>query len=638
MISFRSTLQMDERLNSRPDLDEYLRIYLGAQHRNMHLTQVITQLNSSIYDHFRGSQHGRVPAGFPWITPVLGSGTVDRGLADGGATLRHRLAEITRVFGDDSLPDGLTKAELTTHIANVLIKGRINTSWDPTGPSFPSPTANDALVRPTALLLLAVALLTRLHDEAMATEMVPVPRWEEEPVVGSDRRSGRWAEIEIALRAPAEEVLRELCEWHDRDDLPDGSAFGAGVLALIRARHEEVKGATIVSLANLRLLTECAWYYLTREFLTYPGWSDVMLELTVDHRTIPHQDGHARPLYDRLSRQAREHIQSRYWGVASESWRMRMSADAREQQPSIHDRIATVLQFQARLQATNRGPAAVPAPAAYVTGFDLELELALLAIRQPFVLAVPVLVARERSDPEVSMLWLGQLVDPTATEPGDELSALLATRNFVLSGFDQFGRSEQHHRGLPVVVRLTGCPAIPAPSTEDDYDFRLQVCRILGWTDGSTGPPKETPQLLSLFVLDEYVSSALGTIESYLDHLDDARLGLPRWVIGTPGGVNARFARFWLVIGAQLGDNSIRQRIVAQLAAAVATSPEPAVRAKRTGLVVNRRIGPLDGRLMQWQGFDIVRGLAEHLLPHLDHYSLHLNQPQVRCDLDCDLR
>jgi len=273
-----------------------------------------------------------------------------------------------------------------------------------------------------------------------------------------------------------------------------------------------------------------------------------------------------------------------------------------------------------------------------VTGFDLELELALLAIRQPFVLAVPVLVAKNLYDPEVSMLWLGQLVNPTITEPGHELSALRSTKSFVLSGFDQFGRSERHHRDVPVVVRLTGCPAIPAPSTEHDYNLRLEVCKILGWTDGSMGPPTEAPHLRSLFVLDEYVSSALGTIESYLDHLDDARLGLPRWVLGTPGGVNARFARFWLVIGAQLGDNSIRQRIVAQLAAAVVSSPEPAVRARRTGLVVNRRIGPLDGRLMQWQGFDIVRGLAKQLLPHLDHYSLHLRQPQVRCDLDCELK
>src|SRR5262249_26987498 len=160
-------------------------------------------------------------------------------------------------------------------------------------------------------------------------------------------------------------------------------------------------------------------------------------------------------------------------------------------------------------------------------------------------------------------------------------------------GLSRFGSGDTDSADLeraPIVVRLTGCPALAPPVLSSaDEAFRAEMADVLGWEDI---PPAAT--LESLFVLDEHVAGMLGTAELFLDHLEDKKLGLPKGVAGVPGGVNARFARYWLVTGVQLGDSSIRQRIVSHLASTALSTPEPLAKPRRTGLVVNTRVGLLD--------------------------------------------
>lgn len=625
MIRFRREIEQRGREELAPYLDRELP---GITPR--YLSQVVTKFNRAIeerYDkaaEFDGEGRGLVPPGFPWITPVLGSGAVDHALAEDGAPLRNRCAAIEAQFdGEDRLPDNVTKGELARRFADALIRERVGETWDPEGPSSTSETpTTDALITPTANLLLAAALLTRLYDGVAAARGAPIPRWEGDSVaLPTDVL--RFPEIKTSLVEPAMTVLQQLMAWHADPVTEAASRLGDGVIQLLDDRLHELDRVTprLVSLADLRLLTECAWFYLQRDCLTYPGWSDLMLELAVPYTPIHHQDGRPRPLYNRVSLSG-EQIGKQYRQVARTSWARRQAST--DSQPTIYDLVASVLSSQARLEDSNPGPTAVPLATGFVTGFDLELELALLARRQRFVLALPVVAATGPRASDISILWIRKDVDPSQTEEGGEIEALWSAPSEVFSGA---GGSHPHElRGVPIVVRLAGCPAIALPGLSEDKKLRNDVCQMLGWDREPTAP-----ELEPLFVLDEYIASAMGAIETFLDHLDDKKLGLPRGLAGVPGGVNARFARFWLVAGVQLSDSSIRQRLVAQLAANALSAPESPCKPERTGLTVNLRIGPLDGRLMQWQGFDIVQDDCNELLKHLAHYERHLESPLARC-------
>jgi hypothetical protein len=53
--------------------------------------------------------------------------------------------------------------------------------------------------------------------------------------------------------------------------------------------------------------------------------------------------------------------------------------------------------------------------------------------------------------------------------------------------------------------------------------------------------------------------------------------------------------------------------------------------------MVSRNLGPIDGRLMQWEGFDLVADDVEELDGELAHYAAHLERPDARCGPNCDL-
>jgi hypothetical protein len=632
MIKFRRSIGEIGQLKFDSDLDDFLAHYVRDKGTGRHLTQVVTLLNGEFSRMLsKRAPRGQVappavPPGFPWVTVVLGSGSVDTGLREGGAPLRRRVARIRELLNvGNRLPDGLRRGELAGRFAEALIRERIGQDWDPDEPSSEPNDQVEPLDAATGQLILAVALLTRLHHEAMATLMAPVPRWEDEQGLPIDVDLRRWPELELALADPAREVLGSLV---------DSAELADPVVALLEERIGELTGRQVVSLASLRLLTECCWYYLVRGCLTQPGWSDLMLDLTMEFDPpIPHQDGRARPLYESVSRPA-EQLAEQYRDVTKASWSARLQ-QGEDRRPTLHDQVAAVLRRQAALQGRNPGPGTVPLASAFVTGFDLELELALIADRQSFVLALPAFVEMTDRPEEVSVVWLGRVVDVTDSPGAGELPIFQAGSWLLLSGASQFGRTEAHHRHLPVVVRLTGCPAIALPDLAEDPILRRHVVEMVGGVVGALpthGHEAPASRLHPAFVLDEYVAGVLGATESFLDHVDNARLGLPRWITGTPGGVNAQFARFWLVLGSQLSDSSIRQRVVAHLTSPALNAPAPDIRPARTGLIVNRRLGRLDCRLMQWHGFDIVEDHCEALSHHLEHYTAHLDNVDVRCD------
>lgn len=634
-MRFRKSIEQDNRFEG---FAAYLRGRLGNTNDTRQLFRAVVAMNEDLArsplwrSDVEEPPKPRVPPGFPWITVVLGSGATGSGLRDDGLPLARRIAGFPALLdGPHPLPDGLAHGELAQHFARALVKERIDEPWpDVDGADtlimLTGSEATDRRELATAQLVLAVALLTRLHHEVMASQMTPVPRWEDDDSreVNKDLRRSRL--LDVALAEPAEALLEEMTQAND---------LKHPVNALLEDRLEELRQGRVASLASIRLLTECCWYFLVRGCLNYPGWSDVMLGLTFGFDPpIPHQDGRARPLFPSVLSSDLE-LEEQYRDVTRASWAARTSSA--EKSSTLHDAVAQVLVHQAALQGRNPGPGTLPLASAFVTGFDLELELALLAAGQPFVLAVPAFVEAEGgvNNSEVSVVWLGRVVE-SPPEEGAELPIFSDGSWFLLSGAPQFGTTEDHHRNLPVVVRLAGCPAVSLPDLASDRTLHQRVSELVPADIGTRSAPARRPtvqyRLHPAFVLDEYMASVLGATENFLDHLEHARLGLPRWITGAPGGVNARFARFWLVLGAQLSDSSIRQRIVAQITSPSLHSASPSARPERTGLIVNRRIGRLDGLVMQWQGFDIVRDRCEELTDQLLHYVEHLGHLNLRCE------
>lgn len=616
-------------------LDEYLKTLVPEVTFPRWLTMVITQNNEPAFPSAEQRSKGRtdeppVPAGFPWITPVLGSGSVEVRLLDDGLVLQQRLADIEVSESVYWPGDGWSAGRFAAMFARSMLVDRLGESWDLQLDADALRGRPSAATDRLANLLVVVGLLTRLHHRAMDELLVPTSRWDD-PEPSVLHAGWRDAVEGGAFLLPLVEdlLVRLVLDYVPGDDeVPEDAphpVVDAAVGTLLSQCSEELGAGKLITLSNLRLLTECAWYFLVEDCLTYPGWSDLMLDLAMQQDPIAHQYGWPRPLYRNID-EPEDEIRIQYQKVTRNSWTDRRDRGS-ARPASLHDRVAGCLMRQAQLRARNLGPCAVPMSSAFVTSFDLELELALMDARQPFVSALPVFVEATGSE-ELAICWIGCVMDPTSVRDEEVPDRLFEPGKwFKLSGFGGFGKTIEAYRDLPVVVRLTGCPAIKPPNLGDEPELLEELSDLVG-----IGPDNGEVILRPAFVMDEYVAGAMAATDTFLDHLELARLGLPHWIAGVPGGANAQFARFWLVLGVQLGDSSIRQRVVAQLTAPRLVAASPAKPPAMTGLVLNRRIGPLDGWLMRWQGFDIVSGKAATIAKHLAHYEAHLRDVEKTCD------
>lgn len=577
-----------------------------------------------------------VEPGFPWVTLVLGSGCLDERSMSDRATVSAHLSAIAACLADEPLlADGSSPAELAATFAASLLLDRLGSDDEPaqTEPDAPSaaeevPTIDGR----TARFLLLTALLTRFFHEAKALQNDALPRWGDDP---AHLPAGNQLSLEVAHATldPALRLLETLkAETRDRQagDRPDERA-----LAQLLEDLSVSLGRRELSVTNLRVTTECAWYVLVRDVLPYPGWSDLLLWLSLRQKPpITSSAGRPRPTYTKVS-EASDPIQKRYLEATRRSWRRRLERPG-DDALTFHDEAARVLRGQAALRKGNPISYALPVASAFVTTFDLELEMALLGQPdpRPFVIAMPVYLRTVSIDDDddgpqegVSMRWLGCLVesrtDPDGGSPAfEDLAALMQPKKwFVLSGYSGFGKWGDDYADHPVIVRLTGCPLIDLPGI-DDEEFEEARGALLDRAE-----PGQVFEIEPALLLDEYAAMMQTAVESFLDHQDDVRLGLPRWISGVPGGENARYARFWLVTGVQMADTSIRQRLVGQLSSPALTTAPPRRPADRAGLVVNRReLDPMEAHLLGWHGFDVAKASCLALSAQLADYAGHLER------------
>jgi hypothetical protein len=267
----------------------------------------------------------------------------------------------------------------------------------------------------------------------------------------------------------------------------------------------------------------------------------------------------------------------------------------------------------------------------------------------PFTLALPInVLVGIGSDRTASTCWVGCRIQPA--RHGDLAAELRGLRTpgewFMLND----PRRAKELENAPVVVRLNGCPLVSLPGLVGSDGRWTEFCeQILRTIDvrprpAPTTPPGRQPvQVEHAVLVDEYAAMQLAAIELYTVHGGQAdlniRYGIPTAIAGV---TTDSHARFWMVLGVQIGDSVVRYRFASQIASAgmAAVQKPNSVAPEHAGLVVNRRVDAGAHDLLHWYGFDVVKDDCESFHEDLDHYIEHLRAPHRRSrpDEECDIR
>lgn len=650
MLQFRSKATGGELFVGR---DDYLKNRTdGAFRGKPRLCNAIARANDPLRS--RTEQDG-----FPWVTMVLGSGCVEaRDLAT-GSSLEAYPALVRRILkGLDDLPDGTIPADLAGDFTASLIADRLGSSRQATGDVCDATDVHseaDRLGLFTAEVVLCAALLTKLYHHTKATSANAMNRFGDDIAILDDEQQIS-AEIRSSLLGPVLGILEALDEHETaKDSLP---MLDALVKSIKTSLDKPAGGGRRPQLRSdqVKLMTEISWYILTEGTTVYPGWSDMLLHLSIQEDTPSLSAGLVRPKITEL-RRVPPLIMQRLAAVTEYSWStLRGESSLRGESPRsdrdrFYDTAAAVLHEQVEYRSQLPKFFRSPLVSAFVTSFDLELEMALWCApdAQPFVLAVPVnlLIGLPSSkDRAASTCWLGCIIRP-AKQPNADLE-LNDLRNpaewFVLNDVDLNGPLGS----MPFIVRLNGCPLLKLPSLIDEQGawkpFCLQLLSRLDITcpDEPSDEDDSPLDLEHAILIDEHAAMQQTAIELFTwgtgDTDTEIRHGIPLAITGTP---NDHTARFWMVMGVQIGDSIVRYRFASQIASRDLTtrSDSNRVAPEHAGIVINRRIDESVHDLLHWYGFDVVRDDCESFREDLDHYVRHLIvHKRSKKDAECEIK
>jgi hypothetical protein len=541
---------------------------------------------------------------FPWLTPLLGSGTT------GG------LDSATLVRGLALLAIGALAEEgdrlIATRYAAALVEQRLALpSQAVETPAF-DPRAGESELGP---LLLAAAWATKVYHRIRA---------EGDPVVGSQNEpraalaTARISHDILLFDAFVDPALRAL-------DLAIASLAQTLATADVvtvpmrRARdllvklRDGLKGADEVSieLVHVRALTEFTWMRLSTPLA--PGWNDLLWNLFIETGTWPPPDGlHGpRPLTIGL-----EH--------ASDAVADRLAG--RSLALDVHHAVADVLTAQAQLAAKMDRSSETPTPSAFVTTFGLELEDALLQAGQPFVMAMPMNVAVGN---DRTLVWIGCSVEPGKVASLEQLGTDPDSW-FVLRNSSSF-RLKPYAR-LPFVVRVTGSPLITPPVPD-------RARQLAGGLQSLLGATKRLPEALQNAAASELELTHALLLDEFVAL--DQSAGLLRWEPATDGQTKnvidyrlpkelttsdfgRRVFRYWMLLGVQMGDPAIRHSVAMQFGVDAPPGVDEGPFPLRNGISVQSRATGEAEDLLHQLGLDVVLADVNAFLPDLRHYCTHV--------------
>jgi hypothetical protein len=641
--------------------EEYLAAKVAPQVEPPRFCNALEEINEPLGNLYKRN-------GFPWITLVLGSGCLEAGHDISGTRIRDVPAIVRRLLADQPLlPDGTNSAKLASAFAASLIADRLGSPASPNGvnhvdmaagPDDPGPPAADSFDATTNLrtakLLLCATLLTRLYHLVSAAAPDALSRGGHDKVSLQTGRAGS-AELETDALNPALALLDELIASTNQDSAASGDPVLNQALSKIDQSLRPPGKQPSLRVADIQLLTELCWYSLTLGTSVYPGWSDLLLHLSTRHSPPLFDRWLPRPAFDDIDA-ACQFVEQRYAAATRLSWEQ-LVADDQSDRERFYATVAGVLRQQAVLRGSTpqSSPLQPPIASAFITSFDLELEMAMWrSSTEPFVVAVPMNLLQDVAEPRAahlaSVCWLGCLIRPDHSLPPEEQLDKLRTPAesdwFLLSGEANY---ELTYGNYPVLVRMSGSPLMNAPRLwTEDGDWN-DLCRRL-LKHYNLQMPTELPDLnepelriAHVALLDEYSAMQHVASEFYIYQPDRShervRHGLPAALTGTRGSA---FARFWMMMGVQVSDSSIRYRFASQMTVprnidgeSVKNPPTPS----RAGLVVNWRTDDTVRDLLGWYNFDVVTDRCEKFQGDLQHYLRHLqsstHKPAARktCEL-----
>jgi hypothetical protein len=621
--------------------EEYLFSKVAPQVQPPRLCNALEEINEPLGGLYKKN-------GYPWITLVLGSGCLEAGLDIRSTGIRSVPGIVRRLLADQPpLPDGTNSAKLAGAFAASLISDRLGSpdtsggpgaqseAGQPAGPPHSAQSFEARIGVQTAKLLLCVALLTRLYHLASAAAPEALSRGGYDRASLPPGRAGA-AELETDAVKPALELLGELIS-----SAQDHHTMTDTVLARALSKIEEsLRREASLEVADVQLLTELCWYSLTQGTSVYPGWSDLLLHLSAHNSVALSDRWLPRPAFDDIDA-ACQFVDERYTDVTRRSWDQLTDEDETDRE-RFYATVAGVLRQQAALrrEAPQSSPLQPPIASAFVTSFDLELEMAMWrSSEEPFVVAVPMNLLQDSADPPAhlaSVCWLGCLIRPDHSLPdAGQLARLRAPAEsdwFVISGLTNY---ELAYGNYPVIVRISGSPLMEEPRLWTDDGHWNDLCRRL--TDHyrlrlpDEPPGRGEPELRMAHValLDEYSAMQHAASEFYIyqpgsDSSDRVRRGLPAAITGSR---SSAFVRFWMMMGVQVSDSSIRYRFASQMTVPTSIDGEsgkPRNPPRRAGLVVNWRTDDTVRDLLGWYDFDVVTDRCENFQADLQHYLRHL--------------
>jgi hypothetical protein len=642
----------------------------------------------------------------PWVSVVLGSGWLSTSERESAmASILRRLANALTVLDAETwladLPDGSDLAETAQRFAADLVADRLN---------IPRGSAAGALTSAhldrgdewVAKVLVTSMLGTNLYFTLRAVDPAAAMHRTGHEEVATEAPGSTALWINRQLTARLADALVTLGE----ELAAEGSGarvFAAKVLDERDQREENVTQRLLDSFravvdsmsgtlmpaggaaprllgADVRALSELAWFSLSSFAVnTYPGWLDMLLELS--HYDEPRHGFVGHPSFDNMT-EAGDAIRARYRQLTKDSW-SRLGQEGR-QSSALHKSVAALLVAQWRLRSEILASSTRPPPlaVAHVTSFDLELEIALLRTKQPFHVIFPVHI-HDSANELLHLRWCklevrsGDLA--AVTNPDPDAVAMLSGEAGELD--DVSG---------PLVVRLVGCPLIELPQSAVEAEPSSLVRQVLGSTSDGRPPSPGDKAVVRAFrdgwkamkrtiksaelewrltreltirhavIVNEHDAMLHNAMDNQPDDEPSLRRRLP---IDTVANDND-WRRFWMLLGVQIGDHAVRQRVshvvawypasdtrqVAQESKRIprgerhpeadeggSEKDEVETGAGSLGVLVSRHVGHLEKDLLYWNRFDIVENADAHLFAgDLDHVStVHLTEGDagrmIRC-------
>ncbi|MEJ7783376.1 MAG: hypothetical protein WKF96_01145 [Solirubrobacteraceae bacterium] len=626
--------------------------------------------------------------GFPWLTPVIGSGCLELPVTTNFTA--ERLAQIVTDHVDELMPRTSGPAfpglEAIRGFAGEFTRELVDTrtSEAQRGPldGRDDPDVSDVAVR----MVVLAALLTRFFHLARSLSGTALSRWDDDV---AELAYSAWPDHDARVLASPRKVALQarLLIKALRGDLEDApSSVRSASAALLTAigegltppGDEDARPMTL-RLGHLRLVTEIAWYFLHEKSPVYPGWTDLLVRMMLrEGQPALAGSGRPRPRFTTIGDlpDVVKHLLS---DVTGESWRSYKPTP--DDTPSTRDRlylaVAEVLwaQSDALTQMAEPERRKLPVASAFVTSFDLELDMAMVATSagRSFYVAVPVHVLQMEDSNDAAFCWLVAQVEPLEEglweEEGrweEQLTRLRQPDNWrLLTELNVGGLPLSNH---PTIVHLNGCPLFAAPRLDDDRNALLaRDLRSVSIEDGAV--------VRHAVTIDEYLALRQSSAELFwttYKSQDQTSRALPRLLTGD--GASLRNPRYWMSLGVPMDDPAVRNRFVAQMTlnwvrdhahaeppatssavnASSAGGPSgqlggppasllgdapgeheaaAAIESPRTdvhGVAVNTRMSADEVGLLNWLGLDVIDGDCREFTADLRHYAAHVRESGIR--------